>query len=350
MSSTAFQDSAQAAASGISGVLSITFQSVRLGYIWTGSVQVPSAVSLSVLPVKFTAFDAGIPIGSWYNDQSSSDLQVQQQLSITATGLAIGTYRAFFKGMVTPAEETVPSWPGPTPAPPPGLPQTLVNIAGFLPGAGSSLLSAYPSQSAPVLLGTSLEVLLFGAATNSARLTITWSLTATGARTSQYTFDVPNAAILNPVTGGASVLSGLVLPNLGNFVQIVAANATPATGTIDAIINTGLPPITRPPIVPLGTLFYSLPALGASTVNLPPYAGPVSVMMVPNNTAGFGIEVKSFDYLGNLACETRHEQGWPAGTGPFVSQGLIYLPPLVNQVSITGAPAGAAISGVILGP
>ena len=91
MTSKNFSAEAAAATSGTTGSLIITFPSVNLDYIWTGSVQIPSALSASVLPVKFTANDAGVPIGSWYNDQSSGNIQVLQQLSITASGLVAGS-------------------------------------------------------------------------------------------------------------------------------------------------------------------------------------------------------------------------------------------------------------------
>lgn len=342
MSSTAFQDSARATTTGgTTGTLSVLFQSVRLGFIWTGSVQIPDAVSSSVLPVKFTAFDSGIPIGSWYNDQSSPNLQVQQQLSVTTSGLATGTYVAFFKGMITPAAETPPFWPGPTPAPPPSQPQTLVSVSGFLPGVGSSLLSAYPSQAAPVQLGTSLEVLLFQSITNSGRLTIIWSLTALGNTTSQFTLDVPNDAI-------APGISGLVVPNLGNFVRITAANATPATGTIDAIINTGLPPITRPPIITSGDLtrFNAAIADGADSgeIILPSYVGDAQLFLTalvagasPAAGAIFAI-LRSKDYLGatseiaRVGATTQFLAG--AGTTSLQPGYIWKMSPRINSIQV----------------
>lgn len=342
MSSSAFQDSARAAT--VAGALSITFPSVRPGYIVTGSVQIPDAVSASVIPVKFTAFDgsgggSGIPIGSWYNDQASPDLQIQQQLSITASGLVTGTYRAFLQGMITPAAETQPYWPGPTPAPPTGSPQVL-SITG---GTVSPANTVVTIGSAAVIVGTSLAITA-SFADAAGQLELGWTTPALFASNiwnllGYFSFDLAQSALCK----------GLVLPNLGPLLVVKAITAAASTG-LSLTLFTGLPPITRPPMVAGGVLWYAVPPVGASTIAVPPYVGPVAVVMQPNNTAGFGVDVGCSDYTGTLIAVAKHEQGWPAGTGPFVSGGIIYLPPLINQVRVSNAPAGAIVSGIALGP
>lgn len=340
MSSIAFQDAASASSSAL-GVYSVTFQSVRLGFIWTGSVQIPSAVSSSVLPVKFTAFDSGIPIGSWYNDQSSPNLQVQQQLSITASGLATSTkFQAFFKGMITPAAETQPFWPGPTPAPPASGPfqlidtQTSLNPTVLVSGGQVQVLAP-----TPVVVGTSLEVRYFslGGGMN-AQLQILWSASAAASASSEYTFDVNGAT--------SAVLSGLVLPNLDSFVTVVVASAVAASPVCRLSMLTGLPPIVRSPLVMGGVLIggaFGNIAVGESSFALPPYVGPATFGGELASAAANGIDLRvvSADYLGNLV-----EGPWAvssqviAGTSDNIPPYQIYLPPKINSLVVANRTGG----------
>lgn len=303
MSSAAFQDAASAT-SDASGIYAVVFQSVRLGYIWTGSVQIPSAVPASVLPVKFTAFDSGIPIGSWYNDQSSPNIQVQQQLSITASGLVASTkFQAFFKGMITPAAETPPFWPGPTPAPPVSGPfqlintQTSVNATTLISGGQVQVLA--PTA---VVVGTSLEIRYFtlGGGMNG-QIQILWAASATASASSSFTFDVNGA-------GTPAVLSGLVLPNLDAFVSIIVASAVAASPVCRLSVLTGLPPIVRPPLISGGDLtrFNTSIADGGDSgeITLPPYVGDAQLFLTaevagasPAAGAIFA-RLTSQDYLG----------------------------------------------------
>jgi hypothetical protein len=299
MSSDRFQDSAQAAM-GAAGTYSVTFQSVRLGYILTGSVQIPDAPPTPIVPVKFTAFDAGVPIGSWYNDQSSGNLQVQQQLSITASGLVAGTYRAFFKGMITDAATTPPFWPGPTPAPPPGAPQVLTKTPSpnqsILANSTVSIGTAPASGLFSVIVGTSLEVVTFNPST-AMQLKLTWFTAVAGDAVSPYTFDVAAGALL----------SGLVLPNLAPFVAVQVANSNGA-GTLGSNIFTGLPPIARPPVITSGDLTRYNAAIAdggdSGEIVLPPYVGDAQLFLTalvagasPAAGAIFA-RLTSQDYLG----------------------------------------------------
>lgn len=340
MSSTAFQDSAQATATA-AGVFSVTFQSVRLGYIWTGSVQVPSAVSNSVIPIKFTAFDAGIPIGSWYNDQSSPNVQVQQQLSIAATGLVAGAYRAFFKGMITPAAETPPFWPGPTPAPPPAGPFTLFSGTGPITIAAGGQLTL--CTNAPVTLGTSVEMsTIANNGPGACRLTLTWSF-GSGIGVSE-TFDIKSG----------NTLQGLVVPNLSSALSatITASNTNAATldvGSAGMALVTGLPPIVREPLAPQNVLMAAtgtLPANGNATLPfLVPYAGPAMLSGTftnPGGTVGTHpvlVDLNGSDYLANaLSWGHAITDQVSDNTGAQVAvlqPRVILIPSLINTVLLT---------------
>lgn len=345
MSSTSFQDAASAT-SDASGVYSVTFQSVRLGFIWTGSVQIPSAVPASVLPVKFTAFDSGIPIGSWYNDQSSPDLQVQQQLSVTASGLTASTkFQAFFKGMITPAAETPPFWPGPTPAPPPSAPRVIVSNNVAL-GAGATVQIGTDQ---PVIVGTGLEI--FEAATahqgagSNVRLYMRWSVDGSFVNPIEYTFDLADVANMR----------GLILPHLAPFVRFLAISS--GQEQISLTVVTGLPAIVRPPIVPQGVLsFNGGPfAVGVTSFILPPYVGPAMLSGEMVSAAQkFELYVTSTNYLNQFIGTTFTVDSTVDPNGVrLIPPTQIYLPPTINTLNVRNGNAGAAAGDfqlVTLGP
>lgn len=335
-----FADSATGTAAATTGAISITFQSVRLDYIWTGSVQIPDAPPSPVVPVKFTAFDAGIPIGSWYNDQSSGNLQVLQQLSITATGLAAGSYRAFFKGMISSRKETPPFWPGPTPAPPPGTPQILTKTASpnqsILANSTASVGTAPASGLFPVIVGTSLEIIGFNPA-QAMQIRLQWFSAVGGDATPVFTFDV----------AAGLLLSGLVLPNLGPFVAVTVANG-PGNSNFSVTIFTGLPPIVRPPIVAgsiIATYNLGVAAGGNSGfINIPPYAGSVSVEFNAYNNAFAGnpmvCDFVANDYLGvQIPLGSYLPTLVRAANALMAPAVTIYLPPKINQFVISNLDA-----------
>lgn len=351
MSSASFQDAASAT-SDASGAYAVVFQSVRLGYIWTGSVQIPSAVSSSVLPVKFTAFDSGIPIGSWYNDQSSPDLQVQQQLSITASGLATSTrFQAFFKGMITPAAETPPFWPGPTPAPPLGTPQLLAIVGKNIAPADTVVTVG----SAPVIVGTSVEITC-SFADNPAQLEVMWGTVAGSNLLGYFTFDLAASALVK----------GLVLPNLGPVITVKAITHAASTG-MSLTMFTGLPPIVRPPMIPNGVLLAAQGNIGANAgVSIPflvPYTGPAVLSVLLQNSAGaagthaFFVDCNGVDY-------SNTSLSWAHAIVDYVSDNntvqaaviqprTIHVPPLINSVVLTSQnpnTLGYTVSIVALGP
>lgn len=333
-----------------SGNASFSFEQIPMSSVWMGSITIPGTISSSALPVQWNATDLGIagtalgyPVASWWNAQASGTIQAVSKLNVTGSGLAPGTLQAFFQGYVYNSQETPPPWwPEPTPAPPPGMPVTLVSLTGFAPGSGSSLLPSFPSQAAPVILGTSLEVLLFEGNNGSGKLTIYWSLAPAGINTNFYTFEVPNDAITTPQGSSAGILSGLVLPNLGPYVHIVGANANVSTGTIDAIINTGLPPITRPPMVTGGILaFAQAPGVAggaAQTYSLPPYDGDVclSATLSGGTINQLDAQITAFDYLGvtNRSVLISSTE-LVAGAVPTIPPTWFSLPPKVCQITLT---------------
>lgn len=328
---------------GAAGTATFTWPGVPQDEIWTGAVSVPLALPSSVLPILWSAFDGGTPIGQWYNSQSSGPLQVNTQLKVTGSGIAAATLVATLQGIATDLVSAPPWWPAPTPAPPPASPQLIVNVAGLsVPSGGSVAISTpYP---VPVAVGTSLEIVHANFSNGPGQIRIAWSATPTSVNTQLLTFDLRQSGT------GPSALDGWVIPNLGGYVYLTAAATGGGSPLLDCTIFTGMPPIARSPIVPNEVLFYSNPPAGASTINLPPYVGPAAIMMLPNNVAGYGIQIVCTDYLGVTQAVVRQEQGWPAGTGPFSSEGIVYLPALINQVQVSGAPGGATISGVALGP
>lgn len=336
MSSTNFQDAASATSSA-TGDYSVTFQTVRLGYIWTGSVQIPSAVPASVLPVKFTAFDSGIPIGSWYNDQSSPNLQVQQQLSVTASGLTNSTrFQAFFKGMITPAAETPPFWPGPTPAPPPSAPRVIVSNNVAL-GAGATVQIGTDQ---PVIVGTGLEI--FEAATahqgagSNVRLYIRWSVDGSFVNPIEWTMDLSDAVNMR----------GLILPHLAPFVRFLAISG--GQEQISLTVVTGLPPIVRPPLILGGDLtrYNATIADGGDSgeITLPPYVGDAQLFLTaevagasPAAGAIFA-RLTSQDYLGvsselaRVGATTQFLAG--AGTTSLQPGYIWKMSPRINSIRV----------------
>lgn len=354
MATIPFSDTAQATSDASGNIVFARFQVPRMLEWRQGSFSVVGAdgsvvVPGTVLPVTWKAYVGPTIWGTFYNDQPSNMVQTNgPPVSVKGINLAASTaYQCIFTGYDSDGPPALS--PLPAPAPPPSGFTQLVNAAGVAPGSGT--VSLLPSGNpTPVAVGTSLEIALFEGNNGSARLIITWSQTAGGIRTNQFIYDVPSDALTDHFGFGFS-LSGLVLPNLGPFVEIYAASANHSTGTVDAFINTGLPPVTKEPIVMGGILFSENPPAGTSTINLPPYTGPAFITMQPNNEAGFGITVNSYDYLGNLQAQSRPEQGWPAGTGPFSAGRIVFLPPLVNILSITGATgSGETVSGITLGP
>lgn len=322
------------------GSAGLRFQPVPQGQVWTGSITIPAATPSSTLAITWTAFDDGNPIGSWYNAQASGTLQARGTVTVTGTGVALGQLTAYFSGISTDTASAPPWWPSPTPAPPPAIPKTIVSNAVPL---GSTTTQIGTDQ--PVIVGTSLEIFEclpapFGGGPGGAvRLQILWSVDGTFVDPIEYDFDLALNANMR----------GLILPHLAPFVRFNAIRSAGAT-QLSLTVFTGLAPIVRPPIVANGVLFYSAVPIGSSVIAIPPYVGPCAVTMTPNNTAGFGIQIACADYLGNPQASIRQEQGWAAGTGPFVSEGIVYLPPLINQVQVSGAPAGAVVTGVALGP
>jgi hypothetical protein len=320
------------------GAAGLSFGPVSQGQVWTGSITIPAATPSSVLPITWTAYDSGTPIGSWYNNQSSGTLQARGTVTVSGTGVALGTLVAYFSGIATDTASAPPWWPSPTPAPPPAVPKQIVSNAVPL---GTTVTQIGSDQ--PVIVGTSLEIFEaavapFGGGPGGAvRLQILWSIDGSFVDPVEYDFDIALNANMR----------GLVLPNLAPFVRFNAIRSAGAT-QLSLTVFTGLATLVRPPIVPQGVLFSASSPL--SSIVLPPYVGPCAISMSPNNSAGFGIQIVSSDYLGAGKATIRQEQGWPAGTGPFVSEGIVYLPPLINTLTVSGDPGGATITGVALGP
>lgn len=323
------------------GTASFTFPAVPADETWTGSIRIPGVTPSTVLPVLWSATDGGVPIGEWWNSQSSGPLQARTQIAIAGVGITPGQIlTAYLQGIATDIGHAPAWWPGPTPAPPPSAPQIVTQVSGsFLVGTGTLTIGT-----APVVVGTSADISVF--VSGSARVTFTWTAPPSLTVLESFPFDVR----------GGNQISGLVLPNVGPSLTVTAIAAVAGT-TVTVQVFTGLPPITQSPVIPNGQLWASSAVIGAglqSMIPLLPYYGPVSFSMSPNNTTGFGVYVQPADYAGNLQSQIRSAQGWPAGTGPFFAQGIIYLPAMNNTLVIDNSAVGSSTSytttGVTLGP
>lgn len=331
------------------GNASFAFEQVSNGSVWQGSIIIPNAISSSVIPVLWIATDLGLPntslgyqIGGFYNNLASGSLQVVNRLTVNGSGLAAGNLQALFQGIVyTPQETPPPWWPEPTPAPPPTSPLVL---------ASSKILTAISAGSTltfvnriPVVVGTSL---LVSAQTGApARLQLQWG-DPSGLFSPTLPFDING------------VMIGWIVPNLDTTlsVSIAAPLSTPSSGAVR--VFTGFPPIIEDPLIPgfanigvAGKILYSAAgtlAASAITAQLQAYTGPAFLHFIPNNTAGFGVSITGIDFNGNTVAQAYgNEQGWAAGTGPFHSGEIIYIPPTINTLTISG-PNGTSYSVTLI--
>lgn len=331
------------------GNASFSFEQIPMGFVWMGSITIPGTISSSVTNILWTATDLGVagtalgyPIANWWNAQSSGTVQAVNRINVTGSGLAAGTLQAFFQGYVYSSQEIPPPWwPEPTPAPPPSSPQILTALTGSTV-VGTSLTLV---GSATVIVGTSISMYLSVSA--ATRVLFQWNTPPPSALAVEtFQFDV---------RGGGN-LNGLVLPNVGPLLQLFT-QANAAGTTVTSQIFTGLPPITQSP-VPLSNVLWSASGtVGANlqvVIPLIPYFGPCSFMMSPNNVPGFQIYIQPSDYQGNNQALIRNTQGWAAGTGPFSTQGIVYIPAQINTVvvdnSAVGSPTNYVTSGIALGP
>lgn len=331
---------------GTLGTASFTWGGVPQDEIWTGAVSVPLAVPSSVLPILWSATDGGTPIGQWYNSQSSGPLQVNTQLQVTGSGITPATLVATLQGIATDIASAPPWWPAPTPAPPPSGPVTLVDttnpaIGGISVGAGNGI--PLPGLTdVPVLVGTSIEVLLFQATPQSTRLQLRWGNRPANPQ-STFTFDVPTSP---------AIIQGLVLPNLGPFLSV--AVSTNIASTIFITLVTGLPPIVRAPGIPQGMLIgvnLAAAVVGDTTIVIPPYVGPALLSLLLNATtsnANFYAHITHTDYLGTdlgstwVNPQASADTGRLANVDPIILPIPVNLPPVINKLVITnstGAPA-----------
>lgn len=351
MTTIPFSDSTVATSDSSGNVTFTGFQQPRENMWRTGSLSVirsdgTPVAPTTVLPVTWYAKVGATIWGGWYNDQPSNLVQTNgPPVRVTGTNLAPSTsYQCVYTGYDSDAPP--PLSPLPVPAPPPTAPRVIVSNNVALP-AGQTVQIGTDQ---PVIVGTGLEI--FEALTahqgggNLVRLYIRWSVDGSFVDPIEWTMDL----------GDAVSMRGLILPHLAPFVRFLAA-AQNGQEQISLTVVTGLPPIVRSPIVPTGVLWNAAGSVGAgatATVAIPPYVGQVAWNFSPNNTTGFGVYVIPKDYLGVDQAQIKITQGWPAGTGPFVTQGIVYLPPgicrLVIDNSAVGAPTSYNTSGVALGP
>lgn len=341
---------------GAAGTATFTWPGVPADEIWTGAASVPLATPSSVLPILWSAFDGGTPIGQWYNSQSSSPLQVRTQLQVTGSSIAAATLVAQFQGIATDIVSAPPWWPAPTPAPPPSGPFTLINT---LTGAPTPLTSNGITtivSKAPVVVGTSLEIefLVLGSVEGvNGQIDIDWAPSPTASDAVGMNFDI---------YGNPGTLSGWIIPNLDSFVDIFFRVPAATTPVLRLKVLTGLPPIVRSPImVPdSGTIggakFVSIPA-GETTINLPPYVGSamLSAELLNATVTQLDARIESADYAGN------HPSVGPwfvsnqviNGNTATIGGPLVYLPPRINTLVLgnrTGAPQTGSWSLTALGP
>jgi hypothetical protein len=330
---------------GTAGTASFTWSGVPADEIWTGAVSVPLAVPSSVLPILWSAFDGGTPIGQWYNSQSSGPLQVNTQLQVTGSGITPGALVATLQGIATDLASAPPWWPAPTPAPPPAAPRVIFNsfpAAVTLPGNVQTPLIT----NTPVVLGTSIGIESYRASTPTS-LVIQWS--DADAIGPLFTFDIATFTFMQ----------GLTLPNLAPFVT-VAVNNGAAPGNVQVKISTGLPPITRGPMQQGGDLtrFNAAIADGADSglITLPPYVGDAQIFLTalvagasPPAGAIFAI-LRSQDYLG-----TSSELGRVGATTQFLAAsgttslqpGYIWkMSPRINSIQVYNRIGGGTAVSV----
>lgn len=326
------------------GLCTFTFQPVPSGQVWTGSVSVPGASPNSVNPILWQAFDSGFPIGQWYGSQSSSTLQVFGTLTVVGTGVAASTTSliAYMGGVSTPTSQASPWWPSPTPTPPPAQPFQLLNSL-FSPIAipannGFNLVGGASGVPVPVTLGTSLEISFLNTTANCLMI-ISWpqSLTASGGPSLSF-----NIGIGSP-SAQSGQIEGWVIPNLGPLLLVTILTGSQPV-SVEALIQTGLPPISQYPVISNRVLLnlnnVSIPVGGNSFV-LPPYYGPASITFAPNNVAGVGYSISCADYQNVNQALIQPTQGWASGTGTHATDSTIFIPPLINTLEISNATGTA---------
>jgi hypothetical protein len=339
---------------GTPGTATFTWPGVPADEIWTGAVSVPLAVPSSVLPILWSATDGGTPIGQWYNSQSSGPLQVNTQLQVTGSNIASGALVATLQGIATDLASAPPWWPAPTPAPPPSGFTTIVSGIGNATAitANPQYLTATGGLSAtpvwfPVVVGTALEIAYFGANAVSQRLTPLWSTTGTGTGTVVHNADTFDLSFISP----NNVMQGMTYLNHGPFVAFLIQGVG---GTPQIVVNTGLPPIVRPPSVPQGMLIgqnIAAAVVGDTTIAIPPYVGPAVLSLLLNSTAPnsqFYAHITHTDYLGNdlgstwLNPQASADTGRLANVDPIILPILVNLPPVINKLVITNSTAAPA--------
>ena len=333
-----------------SGNITFIFDPVSDGNIWTGSIVIDGVTSTIINPIVWIAKDANNVIGKWYNDLPSNTMQARSQVIVTGTNVSWpGPFRAVFYGQETSLNTSPIVWPIPPPAPPAAIPKLLLSAPVAIAGTGTIVSIG----TFPVAIGTSTAFSAFFVS-NNGELILDWGIPNVLQLSEHFTFDMWGG---NNLSAAQAAMSGLVLPNIGSqlTVSAIAKNGFPSTLNLN--IFTGLPPITQSPVIPNGLLWSSAGTILANQtipINLPPYFGPISFEMSPNNVAGFGIYIIPSDYADVAQAIIRPSQGWPAGTGPFVSQGIVFLPAMKNQLiidnSAVGSPTNYSTIGVVLGP
>jgi hypothetical protein len=345
----ALQEPATASPDG-SGNITFTFGPVDEGSVWTGSIVIDGVSSTIINPIVWIAKDASNIIGKWYNDLPSNSMQARTQVIVTGTNVSgPGPFRAVFYGVQTKLNESNIVWPIPPPAPPAAIPKLLLSAPVSVSPAGTIITIG----TFPVAIGTSTAFSAFFV-DNNGELILDWSIPGVLQLSEHFTFDMWGG---NNLSAAQAAMSGLVLPNVGSQLKVSAISKLGFPANLNLNIFTGLPPITQSPVIPNGLLWSSAGNVPANTtipILLPPYFGPVSFVASPNNVTGFGVYIIPSDYADVAQTFIRPSQGWPAGTGPFTGQGIIYLPAMKNTLiidnSAVGAPTNYSTMGVVLGP
>jgi hypothetical protein len=221
-------------------------------------------------------------------------------------------------------------------------------IGGISVGAGSGI--ALPGLTdVPVVVGTSVEVLLFQATPQSTRLQLRWENRPSNPQPT-FTFDVPTSP---------AAVQGLVLPNLGPFLSV--AVSTNIASTIFITLLTGLPPLARSPLIASGDLtrYNAAIADGADSgeIVLPPYVGDAQVFLTalvagasPAAGAIFAI-LRSKDYTGapvteiaRVGATTQFIAG--AGTTSLQPPYIWKMSPRINSIQVYNRIGGGTAVSV----
>lgn len=329
------------------------FDPPAVGQVWTGSCQIPGVLPNSVLPVLASAFDQSIPIGQWWNSQSSGVLQIISRLTVSVpiSQVTGNPGQAFFRGVITPLADSPAVWPEPTPPPPVSGPVVLFNQNNVSLAAGVTTIL----NGIPVVEGTSLCCTIVNNGPSDIEIECTWGASPSLPVFGKTTFNIS-------ATTGVNQADGIIIPNLAPFLTM-QINAT-ANSSALIVVQTGLP-FQRFAFPEAGSVGGSIgsspgqlvlasgnvPAGGNTTFSLPPYIGPAVVWaeMIATAANNFDVEFDARTYSGGNFQFARIVGSifTVFGVAEIIPT-QVFLPALINTIKINNRDGVARTFGLSL--